>query len=104
MPLLETVTENGCDALETMTPASMGGDCRLKETADRIGNKLAFIGRFEQNRGFEKSTKDYIQKSVRELFEAKLSGGLILSPSDHFFFGDPENVRTFVNACKECKY
>ncbi|MBQ8884764.1 MAG: hypothetical protein IJY62_00095 [Clostridia bacterium] len=104
MPLLETVTENGCDALETMTPASMGGDCRLKEAADRIGNKLAFIGGFDQNRGFEKGTKDYIQKSVRELFEAKPSGGLILSPSDHFFFGDPENVRTFVNACKECKY
>lgn len=104
MPLLETVAENGCDALETMTPATMGGDCNLAEAALRVGDKLAFVGGFDQNQGFERGTKEYIERSVRELFEAKPNGGFILSPSDHFFFGDPENIRTFVKTCKECKY
>lgn len=104
MPLLETVVENGADALETMTPVSMGGDCDLNEADERVGDKLCFIGGFDQGAGFEKGTKEYIEKSVEELFHAKKHGGFIISPSDHFFFGDPENIRYFVEAVKRCKY
>lgn len=104
MPLLETVVENGADALETMTPASMGGDCVMEEAARRVGDKLAFIGGFDQNEGFERGNKEFIRKEVRRLFEANPNGGYICSPSDHFFFGDPENLKEFVQACKECRY
>ena len=104
MPLLETVVDNGADALETMTPTTMGGDCVLSEANDRVGDQLCFIGGFDQNQGFEKGTKAYIEKAVIELFEAKKNGGFIISPSDHFFFGQPENIQYFVDVVKNCKY
>ena len=30
--------------------------------------------------------------------------GYIIAPSDHFFFGDPANLKAFTDACKECVY
>lgn len=104
MPLLETVVENGADALETMTPKEMGGDCDLNEATRRVGDKLAFIGGFDQNRGFEKGNPDAVRKMVRQLHEACPDGGYICSPSDHFFFGCPENVKAFAETCRECVY
>ncbi|MEI7834646.1 MAG: uroporphyrinogen decarboxylase family protein, partial [bacterium] len=93
MPLLETVVDNGTDALETMTPPGMGGDCDLVEATRRIGDKLAFIGGFDQNAGFERGTPAEIRAQVFALHAACPRGGYICSPSDHFFFGDPANVQ-----------
>ena len=104
MPLLDMVVENGADALETMTPASMGADCDLAAADARVGDKLCFIGGFDQNAGFENGTPEAVRGMVQELFQAKRHGGFIISPSDHFFFGDPENLRAFVQAAKECVY
>ena len=104
MPLLETVVENGADALETMTPKEMGGDCDLAEATRRVGDKIAFIGGFDQNNGFEKGNPEIIRKMVFKLFESCPNGGYICSPSDHFFFGEPKNIQAFVDACKECVY
>lgn len=104
MPLLETVTENGADALETMTPPAMGGDCDLAEATRRVGDKLCFIGGFDQNRGFEQGNPADIREMVFALHAACPDGGYICSPSDHFFFGDPVNVQAFVDACRECRY
>lgn len=104
MPLLETVVENGADALETMTPREMGGDCDLAEATRRVGDRLAFVGGFDQNAGFEKGDPQTVRKLVRKLFESCPDGGYICCPSDHFFFGDPENVKAFAQACRECEY
>lgn len=104
MPLLEIVVENGADGLETMTPPSMGGDCDLKEAERRVGDKLFFIGGFDQNAGFEHGSVENVRKQVRHLFECCPNGGYICCPSDHFFFGDPAFVRAFSDAAKECKY
>lgn len=104
MPLLEMLAENGADALETMTPPDMGGDCDLKEATRRVGDRLAFIGGFDQGQGFERGNPETVRRMVRDLFNACPDGGFILSPSDHFFFGAPENIQTFVDACRECTY
>lgn len=104
MPLLEIVAENGTDGLETMTPPEMGGDCNLEEAAKRVGDRLFFIGGFNQNAGFEKGNPDVIKEMVYKLHAACPDGGYICSPSDHFFFGDPENIRAFVEAAKKCIY
>ncbi|NLK18136.1 MAG: hypothetical protein GX304_06450 [Clostridiales bacterium] len=104
MPLLEMVATNGADALETMTPSSMGGDCVMEEANERIGDKMCFIGGFDQNEGFERGNKKFIEEEVYRLFKAKNKGGYICSPSDHFFFGDVENLIYFTNVCKECRY
>ncbi|MDR1192260.1 MAG: hypothetical protein LBK60_11470 [Verrucomicrobiales bacterium] len=104
MPLLELVTQNGADALETMTPSSMGGDCRMEEAAERVGDKLAFVGGFDQNEGFERGNLEFLRREVHRLFAAKPRGGFIISPSDHFFFGNPDTLKEFVKVCRECVY
>jgi uroporphyrinogen decarboxylase len=102
MPLLEMVAENGADGLETMTPPSMGGDCDLAEARRHVGDKLFFIGGFDQNKGFENGSPQLVREMVFSLFRACPEGGYICSPSDHFFFGNPENIRAFANAAKGC--
>jgi len=104
MPLLDIVAENGSDGLETMTPYAMGGDCDLAESHRRVGDKLFFIGGFDQNKGFENGNPKLVREMVLELFNACPNGGYICSPSDHFFFGNNENIRAFANAAKACVY
>lgn len=104
MKMLDLVVENGADALETMTPPAMGADCDLAEATRRVGDKLAFIGGFDQNNGFEKGNPQVIHQMVHDLHACCPDGGFICSPSDHFFFGGPENIQAFVNAARECRY
>jgi len=105
MHMLEMVAENGADGLETMTPPSMGGDCDLAEASRRVGDRLFFIGGFDQNAGFEHGTPEAARRLVFEAFEAtKDHAGYIIAPSDHFFHGDPANLQAFADACKECVY
>jgi len=105
MPMLELVVESGADGLETMTPPSMGGDCNLSEASRRVGDKLFFIGGFDQNAGFEKGSPKLVRQMVLECFESTMdNAGYIIAPSDHFFHGNPENLKAFADACKECVY
>ena len=105
MKMLDLVTQNGADGLETMTPPSMGGDCDLAEASRRVGDRLFFMGGFDQNAGFERGTPEKARQLVFECFEAtKDHAGYICVPSDHFFFGAPANLQAFADACKECRY
>jgi hypothetical protein len=104
MHMLEMVAETGADGLETMTPPAMGGDCDLAEAYRRVGDRLFFIGGFDQNRGFEKGDPKTAKAMVHELHACCPRGGYICSPSDHFFFGNPENLQAFADAAKECRY
>jgi hypothetical protein len=83
----------------------MGGDCDPKKASAQIGDKMFFVGGFDQNAGFEKGSPQIIKKMVRGCFEATRNyAGYICSPSDHFFFGNVENIKAFVEACVECTY
>jgi uroporphyrinogen decarboxylase len=82
----------------------MGGDCNMVEANRRVGDKLFFIGGFDQNAGFEKGSPAEVRDQVFKLFSSRPNGGYICSPSDHFFFGDPENIKAFVKAARECVY
>ncbi len=105
MKMLELVVESGADGLETMTPPAMGGDCDLREASRRVGDRLFFIGGFDQNAGFERGTPEQARRQVFDCFEATRDhAGFIIAPSDHFFFGDPQNLHAFADACKECRY
>jgi len=105
MQMLDQAVENGADGLETMTPPSMGGDCDLAEASRRVGDKLFFIGGFDQNAGFEHGTPKRARQLVFECFEATRDhAGYIVCPSDHFFHGDPACLQAFADAAKECVY
>lgn len=104
MKMLDLVAQNGADGLETMTPPSMGGDCDLAEANRRVGDRLFFIGGFDQNAGFERGSPETVRAQVLALHAARPQGGYICSPSDHFFFGAPENIQAFVDVARECVY
>ena len=104
MQMLDMVVETGADGLETMTPPGMGGDCDLAEANRRVGDRLFFVGGFDQNAGFEQGTPASVREQVFALHAACPDGGYICCPSDHFFFGYPRNVQAFVDAAKECVY
>jgi uroporphyrinogen-III decarboxylase len=104
MKQLDNVVANGADGLETMTPPGMGGDCDLAEATRLVGDKLFFVGGFNQKDGFERGTPKRARELVLECHAACPDGGFIISPSDHFFHGAPECIQSFADAAKECLY
>ena len=105
MPILELLIEVGSDALETLTPPSMGGDVDLAELKKRVGDKVALIGGFDQYNGFENATPEETRAHVRHCFEtAGVGGGYIMNPSDHFFDAPVENVEAYADEASKCLY
>ncbi len=105
MPILERLVTLGSNALETFTPPAMGGDMNLAEAKRRIGDKVCFIGGFDQNRFFTTATPEETRAEVRRCFqEAGQGGGSILSPSDHFFEAKPELLHAFADEARKCTY
>lgn len=105
MPILDLIVETGCDAAETLTPKSMGGDARAAEMKERIGGKVSLIGGLDQSQVLETGTRADIFKHVHEMFDAYgPNGGYIASPSDHFFHVPPENLQAYADAARECTY
>lgn len=105
MPLLERLAAMGPDALETFTPADMGGDMVLAEAKRRIGDRVCMIGGFDQFHFFTGCTPGETRRAVRNCFEAAgEGGGYILSPSDHFFQAEPELLHAFADEARRCTY
>ena len=105
MPLLERVADMQPDAMETFTPVEMGGDMRLAEAKQRIGDRVCMIGGFDQFHYFVRSTPEETRAEVRRCFEeAGAGGGYILSPSDHFFEADLNLLEAFADEAARCVY
>jgi len=105
MPILEDIAAMGPDAMETFTPAGMGGDVRLSEAKRRIGDKVCMIGGFDQFHFFQGCSEMETRREVRRCFEeAGEGGGYILSPSDHFFDVDLNLLKAFGEEGRNCRY
>lgn len=105
MPILEDLAAMGPEAMETFTPPGMGADVDLAEAFRRIGDKVCFIGGFDQGQYFLKSTPEETAAEVKRCFEAcGREGGYIIAPSDHFFDARPELVEAFARSAHECVY
>lgn len=105
MPLLERIADMNPDAMETFTPADMGGDMRLAEAKQRIGGRVCFIGGFDQFHYFTGCTPEQTRAEVRRCFEeAGPGGGYILSPSDHFFDAELPLLEAFADEARRCVY
>ena len=87
MPMLDLVVERGADGLETMTPPSMGGEWDQREASRRPGDKLFFIGGFDQNAGFERGTG-----SVRDVEDETRRNVRILSKDSGYVFCNIHNI------------
>jgi uroporphyrinogen decarboxylase len=105
MPFLELLAGMKPDAMETFTPASMGGDTVLAEAKARIGDKVCMIGGFDQFHHLKDCTPEATRQAVRKCFdEAGQGGGYILCPSDHFFDADVELLKAFADEARKCMY
>jgi hypothetical protein len=105
MPILEQIADMGSVAMETFTPRGMGGDVDLAEAYRRIGDRVCFIGGFDQNEFFWNASPEETEEEVRRCFDAcGRDGGYIISPSDHFFDAKPELVDAFARAARACTY
>ena len=105
MPILEDIAAMQPDAMETFSPQAMGGDARLEEAKQRIGDKVCMIGGFDQYHFFTGCSETDTRKEVRRCFEsAGKNGGFILSPSDHFFEADLKLIKAFADEARQCKY
>ncbi|HHY82430.1 MAG TPA: hypothetical protein GX505_07095 [Clostridiales bacterium] len=105
MPILENIAAMGPDAMETFTPAGMGGDADLAEAKKRIGDKVCIIGGFDQFHFLTGCTPEDTRREVRRCFEAAgQGGGFILSPSDHFFEADTSLLKAFADEAGKCIY
>jgi len=105
MPILEDIAAMGPDAMETFTPAAIGGDVDLAEAKRRIGDKVCMIGGFDQFNFFTGCTPEVTRREVRRCFEAAGGGGgFILSPSDHFFEADMRLLDAYADEARKCTY
>jgi len=105
MAFLERIAAMGPDAMETFTPAAMGGDARLREAKRRIGDQVCMIGGFDQFHFFTGCTAEQTRAEVRRCFaEAGAGGGFILSPSDHFFEAELDLLAAFADEARRCIY
>ena len=105
MPLLERIAAMEPDAMETFTPAGLGGDADLAAAKRRIGGKVCMIGGFDQLHFFVGCTPERTRAEVRRCFAAAGGGGgFILSPSDHFFEAEPELLTAFADEARRCGY
>ncbi len=93
------------DAMETFTPAGMGGDADLARAKAKLGGRACMIGGFDQFHFLSGCDAGATRAEVRRCFKgAGAGGGYILSPSDHFFDADPELIRAFANEAANCRY
>jgi uroporphyrinogen decarboxylase len=105
MPILEDIAAMKPDAMETFSPVAMGGDTRLEEAKQRIGEKVCMIGGFDQFHFFTGCTEMETRREVRRCFDAAgKNGGFILSPSDHFFEADLKLINAFAEEARQCIY
>jgi hypothetical protein len=105
MPFLERLAAMRPDAMETFTPAGMGGDTVLADAKRRIGDSVCMIGGFDQFHYFKGCSAAETRQAVRTAFhDAGEGGAFILSPSDHFFEADIELLHAYADEARRCTY
>lgn len=101
----EHIVANGTDASETLAPISIGGNQEPWDFKRKVGNRIACIGGIDQFSTLTEGSTAFIEEKVVEAFEkVGYEGGYICACSDHFFETPVENLITFGNVAKECRY
>jgi len=102
MKIIELLIKTGADAVETLTPNTIGGDIDLKKAKHKIGNKVSLIGGLDQITFLQKGSPKQVKEEVRRLIsEASDNGGYMISTCDHFFDAQEENIKAYSDAAKE---
>lgn len=106
MGILDLIEKNGCDASETLSPVSVGGNITNPQAVKKeLGSKVALIGGLDQINILTEGTPVQVRDEVFKLFRAYgPGGGYIMCACDHFFHAPVENLKAYAAAAKECLY
>jgi uroporphyrinogen-III decarboxylase len=104
--ILDLILANECDASETLSPPSVGGNIADPAAVRAVfGGKIAMIGGMDQFSVLTAGTPEQIRAEVRRLFEGfGPEGGYMLCASDHFFETPVENLKIYAEAAHQCRY
>jgi uroporphyrinogen-III decarboxylase len=101
----ELIVQNGADASETLAPPSIGGNQEPWHVKEKVGDRIALIGGFDQHSVLTEGSINEITAQVRLLFEkVGYNGGYILSCADHFFETPLEHLAAYARAARDCEY
>ena len=99
--LLESMSDTGTDAIETLAPRIVGGDVELPDAKHKIGHKVCLRGGMDTT-VLEKGTYDQILMEVKRCLEgAAKGGGYILGPVNPIYEAPFENLEHFTRITKE---
>lgn len=99
--LLELMVESGADAIETLAPPEVSGDCDLAEAKKRVGNKIALWGGFNE-RVLAQHDRELVKKEVHHCLSAAAEGGgYILRGAGQIYEATPEAWEAFTEAVEE---
>lgn len=106
MGILDSIKQNGCDASETLSPKTIGGNITEHSLVKKeLGSKLALIGGLDQINILTNGTPKQAREEVLNLFKVYgPNGGYIMSACDHFFHAPVENIKAYADAARECMY
>lgn len=79
--LLELMVDTGTEGIETLTPASAGGDVDLGEAKRRVGHRVCLRGGFNQHVLAQGDEAEIVNTVRRCLSQASEGGGYILGPT-----------------------
>ena len=108
MPASPALRDRKLDILAALAGAGFDNvDLVILDTDDVVlrfqavsPNRLVFAAQ-----GFERGTPKTIRRQIEMCWEQAGPGGAyIMAASDHFFEGDPENIRTYVEIAREFRY
>ena len=97
MNLLEAMADTGANALQTLTPASSGGDVDLAQAKAMIGDRLCLCGGFDERVLMDGNAEQVRTEARRCLDAASVDGGFILRTAGQVLDAPRENFAALVD-------
>jgi uroporphyrinogen-III decarboxylase len=96
--LLEHMAKTGADVLEPLTPPVLNGDIELADAKERVGDKMALYGAFNERVLSSENPDDVIQEVHRCIDAGAHGGGYAIRGAGQIFNAKLENIELM---CKE---
>lgn len=90
--ILEPMADTGANVLEPLTPKSLNGDIQLSDAKQRVGNRIALYGGFNE-RVLASDNPDDVRREVQRCIdEAAAGGGYAIRCAGQIFDAKLENI------------
>ncbi len=109
LKIVHLIEQNGCDACETFSPHTIGGDIKdeadMKSIAGVLRGKRGMIGGIDQINVLTEGTMDDVRAHVQKVCNTYApGGGFTACACDHFFDAPVENIKAYAHEAKQYVY